>query len=269
MVKPLSFKGDKKVKKRKRTDADASAAAESSASAVVKADEEVDNDDTWVSADVPSDLAGPVMIVLPTETPSALACDPNGTVFASPVENIVDGNPATAEPSDVRQVWVVSRVAGTEQFRFKNTYGKSLSCDEIGRLSAKQEAVGPPECFTVLPTPDTPGTLQIQTWREGFLSAKETTTAKGKAAVEIRGDGEAVAFSTTLRVRMQARYKPRIRASRAEKALAKISRRELEDAAGRRLEEDEVRTLKKARREGTYHEAMLNIRSKSKHDKFG
>jgi protein FRG1 len=153
--------------------------------------------------------------------------------------------------------------------RHANAYARSLSCDEIGKLSAKQEAVGPPECFTVLPTPDTPGTLQIQTWREGFLTAKDTTTAKGKAAVEIRGDEEATTFSTTLRIRMQARYKPRIKASREEKALAKISRRELEDAAGRRLDEDEVRTLKRARREGTYHEAMLNIRSKSKHDKFG
>jgi protein FRG1 len=35
------------------------------------------------------------------------------------------------------------------------------------------------------------------------------------------------------------------------------------------LDEDEVRKLKRARREGDYHEALLEIKVKSKHDKFG
>ena len=68
---------------------------------------------------------------------------------------------------------------------------------------------------------------------------------------------------------MQARFKPKLRASKEEKALAKISRRELEEAAGRRLDEDEVRRLKRARREGDYHERLLELKVKSKHDKFG
>ena len=85
----------------------------------------------------------------------------------------------------------------------------------------------------------------------------------------MRGDEADVTFNTTLRVRMQARFKPRLKASREEKAREKISRRELEEAAGRRLEEDEVRMLKRARREGNYHEALLDIKVKSKHDKWG
>jgi protein FRG1 len=68
---------------------------------------------------------------------------------------------------------------------------------------------------------------------------------------------------------MQARFKPRLKASREEKAREKISRRELEEAAGRKLTEDEVKMLKKARREGNYHETLLDIKVKSKHDKFG
>lgn len=68
---------------------------------------------------------------------------------------------------------------------------------------------------------------------------------------------------------MQARFKPRLKASKEEKALAKISRRELEEAAGRRLNEDEVKLLKRARREGDYHERLLEIKVKNKHDKFG
>jgi protein FRG1 len=67
---------------------------------------------------------------------------------------------------------------------------------------------------------------------------------------------------------MQARFKPKLKASKEEKALAKISRKELEDIIGRRLEDDEVRKLKKARREGNFHEAALDMKVKSSHDKF-
>jgi protein FRG1 len=129
MVKPLTFKGDKKTKKRKRAaaelhdDNDDNGAGESSSrkQLVAKAndDNEEAQDDSWVSADAVTDVIGPVMIVLPTDKPSALACDPSGKVFALPIENIVDGNPTSAEPHDVRQVWVANRVAGTDNFRFK------------------------------------------------------------------------------------------------------------------------------------------------------
>ena len=121
MVKPLSFKGDKKPKKRKRAADDAA----SGGGAVRKVDDgESADDDSWVSADVASDIIGPVMIVLPTDAPSALACDVNGQVFALPIENIVDANPATAEPHDVRQVWVANKVSGTDQYRFKGHHGR-------------------------------------------------------------------------------------------------------------------------------------------------
>jgi protein FRG1 len=131
MVKPLTFKGDKKPKKRKRADADAGEGAgpDDNAERQVKAakaaeDPEPSDDDSWVSADAVSDVSGPIMFVLPSEPPTALACDANGKVFAMPVENIIDGNPSTAEPHDVRQVWVANRIAGTEHFRFKGHHGK-------------------------------------------------------------------------------------------------------------------------------------------------
>lgn len=142
MVKPLSFKGDKKAKKRKRTttsdrndDDDAGAAAPSDDRRQEKQlkktkteDEETkegeEHDDSWVSADSPSDVSGPIMIVLPTSPPSALACDATGKVFTLPIDNIVDDNPATAEPHDVRQVWVANKIVGTENWRFKGHHGK-------------------------------------------------------------------------------------------------------------------------------------------------
>lgn len=136
MVKPLTFKGDKKPKKRKRehrddgaAEADDSgnqvAAAKSSSSKAARADEDnVENDDSWVSADAVGDVSGPVMFVLPTEPLTALACDANGKVFTLPIENVVDGNAATAEPHDVRMVWVANKIAGTENHRFKGSAGK-------------------------------------------------------------------------------------------------------------------------------------------------
>lgn len=142
MVKPLTFKGDKKPKKRKREPRDDGAAeaddsgtqvaaaagssskGSSSKAARVADEDNVENDDSWVSADAVGDVSGPVMFVLPTEPLTALACDANGKVFTLPIENVVDDNPATAEPHDVRMVWVANKIAGTENHRFKGSAGK-------------------------------------------------------------------------------------------------------------------------------------------------
>jgi protein FRG1 len=143
-----------------------------------------------------------------------------------------------------------------------------LSCDKFGQLSANPEAVSPLESFLTIPTADAPGTFQIQTLRDTFLTIKPSTSSKANALPEIRGDAESITFNTTFRIRMQARFKPKLKASKEEKASQKISRKELEEAVGRRLDDGEVRRLKKARREGDYHEALLLIKVKNKHDKY-
>lgn len=130
MVKPLTFKGDKKAKKRKRTEAGESsreaAAGDEGKQKAPKVEEEEDpeNDDSWVSAEAVTDVTGPIMFVLPTSPPAALSCDANGKVFTIPIENIVEGNPSSAEPHDVRQVWVANKVSGTGNYRFKGHHGK-------------------------------------------------------------------------------------------------------------------------------------------------
>ncbi|SPO02183.1 uncharacterized protein DNG_04856 [Cephalotrichum gorgonifer] len=263
MVKPLVFKGEKKPKKRKRTDD----APKADPSAAPGADAEyTENDDSWVSADAPSDVSGPVMIVLPTTPPSALACDSNGKVFTVEIENIVDGNPASAEPHDVRQVWVANKIVGTEHFRLKGHHGRYLGCDRHGLLSATSEAVSSLESFVIVPAEG--GGLGVQTLGGKFLSATPSSSAKPNAQPELRGDADEGAAGTVCRIRMQARFKPRIKASKAEKAKEKISWAELEASAGRRLDEGEVKRLRKARKEGDYHEQLLAIKTKSKHDKY-
>ncbi|KAI1115698.1 FRG1-like family-domain-containing protein [Nemania sp. NC0429] len=268
MVKPLTFKGDKKPKKRKRTDTEpAPDAAGPSSLAIAQPTEDAGDDDSWVSAEALGDVVGPVMLVLPTEPPTCLACDANGKVFTDLVVNIVDANPASAEPHDVRQVWVANKIYGTENFRFKGRYGKYLACDKYGILSATSEAIAPPETWTVIATADTPGTFQLQTLQETFLTIAESKKPNGSP--EVRGDATEISFESTLRIRMQARFKPRLKASKEQREKAKVSRKELEEAVGRRLEEGEVQKLKRARREGDYHEQLLDLKSKNKHDKYG
>ena len=125
MIKPLSFKGDKKSKKRKAASQDEEATGTSS-KALIKSNfaAGTEDDDSWVTAEVPTDITGPVVFVLPSAKPTCIACDANGKVFTSELENIFEGDPATAEPHDVRQVWVASRVAGTNSVSFKGHHGR-------------------------------------------------------------------------------------------------------------------------------------------------
>jgi len=119
MVKALSFKGDKKPsasKKRKRTTDDENAPSTSKQITLPNdVAAEAEEDENWVSADAVTDLAGPVMLVTSSSEPvMSIACDQLGKVFPLKVENMVEGVGSSAEPHDVRQVWVVTRVVGSE-----------------------------------------------------------------------------------------------------------------------------------------------------------
>lgn len=131
MVKPLTFKGDKKTKKRKRIDTEEKFGESSSKELVVaKTQDEEDaaqDDDSWVTAEGANDVVGPVILVLPSDPPTCIACDTTGKVFSSLIENLIEGDPTTAEPHDVRQVWVANRVAGTESFTFKGHHARLVS----------------------------------------------------------------------------------------------------------------------------------------------
>jgi protein FRG1 len=267
MVKPLSFKGDKKIhKKRKRPaqDEDSIEPSESKSKALTTASADQD-DDTWVNGEIVADITGPIVFVLPTEIPSALSCDATGKVFPLPLENMIDNDPLSAEPHDVRQVWIANRVAGSEKFSFKSHHGKYLGCDKFGILTALKEAISPEESFLCIPVADSAGSFAVQTEREKFLTIDEATTATDK---KIRADAELIDFNSSIRIRMQARFKPKLKVAKEEKAMSKISRKELEDMVGRRLDEEDVKTLKRARREGNFHEKLLDVKVKGKHDKF-
>ncbi|KAH9826293.1 actin-crosslinking protein [Teratosphaeria destructans] len=267
MVKPLAFKGEK-VKKRKRTHkenekADNAPAAKQRA---ITDGAEADEDENWVSADALTDITGPVLVVLSSTPPSSLSVDQLGRVFAQPIENMVEGSPESAEPHDVRQVWIATRVVGSEtEFVFKGHHGRYLGCDKFGVLEAGREAMGPEETFRFQPVEGVSGQFEVKTKHGKFLSVD---LEREKDKVEVRGDAEVEGEGTRVRIRMQARFKPKHKVEKAEKVRAKISRKELESEVGRKLEDEEVKRLKRARREGDYHEVMLDVKVKGKHDKF-
>ena len=126
MVKALTFKGDKKSKKRKRNahQGDESHPPSTDTDLTQSSQAPVDDDDSWVTAEAAGDIVGPVVFVLPSDEPTCIASDANGKIFGSVLENLVEGDVTTAEPHDVRQVWVANRVAGTEGFSFKGHHGR-------------------------------------------------------------------------------------------------------------------------------------------------
>lgn len=138
-----------------------------------------------------------------------------------------------------------------------------LSCDKYGVLTATATAISPEETFLTIPVPDNASAFSLQTARDKFISVHES-----KAGPELRGDAEHIEFPTTLRIRMQARFKPRLKATKEEKANVKISRKELEDQIGRRLDDAEVKKLRKAKLEGNFYETALDMKVKSSHDKY-
>ncbi|KAF8254088.1 actin-crosslinking protein [Wilcoxina mikolae CBS 423.85] len=275
MVSALRFKGEKKPKKRKRIagskdeDGESSALAPTSKKASTKKEHDPD-EEGWVDSEVLDDLTGPILITLATTPPSCLASDAAGSVFASPLTLITGENLSTAEPSDVQQVWVCARVYGsTTKFTLKSHLGRYLSVDKHGVLSATREAISPEEEFTPVRAELGGGRWAWQTVREKFIGVEEG----GKGTV-VRGDREEIGFCETWMVRLQKRNKVRVKAGGGGTAgeggmKDRVTRRELEELAGVKLENEQVKMLRKARREGGFHEALLNVRVKlGKHDKF-
>ena len=136
-----------------------------------------------------------------------------------------------------------------------------LNADKFGILAATRDAISPEEQFIPISTTD--GLFNMRTTRDKYFAASQDRN------IEVRADAEDSSDATcAIRLRMQARFKPTLKAAKEEKAKEKISKAQLEQAVGRKLEDDEVKLLKKAWRNGTYHEALLDVKVKGKHDKF-
>jgi len=153
-------------------------------------------------------------------------------------------------------------VIGSNKISLKTATGKFLSCDKIGILSASKEAIGPQEEWEPIKRDDG---WALQNVFERFLSVDEVA-AGGKT--EIRGDADSVGFNETFTLRIQARLRKKSKTALVVSSEPKASRRDLEKIVGKPLTDEQVKDLRRARKEGWFNSALLDIRTKSKSDKY-
>ena len=171
---------------------------------------------------------------------------------------------------------------GSDGWTLKSHQGRYLSADRFGVLRCEREAAGMEEVFCFVQAGKSEGGeikseggvvveggFLVCNSRKAYVSAELVTASRnGSRQMEIRADARTPGSTCVMYIRMQSRFKPQLKANRELKEKEKVSRKQLEEAVGRRLDEDEVRRLKKARREGGWHEAVLDARVKGRHDKF-
>ncbi|KIM87221.1 hypothetical protein PILCRDRAFT_815697 [Piloderma croceum F 1598] len=275
----LRFKGEKTKKKRKREDGDEA----SGSSRRRKRDEDEKDPETWVLPENPNEIRGPTFIVHPSD-PSPIcvnfdstrnrivlhSLDKDWKTEDSETPSILDRT-----PTEVSQVWVTTRVAGspTVNLRTGTGEGKFLSCDAHGLVSADREARGPQEEWTPVILPD--GMAAFMNVYEKYLSVDEVAGG----TLQLRGDSEEVGFGERFWVKVQSKYKTEATEEEKKKTdglhdatkIDETSTNHIYQAwgAGRSVTSvEDKKELKKARKEGRLAEAMLDRRAKLKSDRF-
>jgi protein FRG1 len=112
----LKFKGEKTKKKRKREDVDEDGGGPSHRK---RREEDEQAPDTWVQPENPNDIRGPTFLFHPSD-PSPICVTYDATrarvvLAALDKENADEADVPMVDrvPSDVSQVWVTTRVAGS------------------------------------------------------------------------------------------------------------------------------------------------------------
>ncbi|KAK7054748.1 hypothetical protein VNI00_003211 [Paramarasmius palmivorus] len=290
----LKFKGDKsshKSKKRKRDHEDGEEIGPSSSKRKGKGKEDTTDPESWVLPETPEEIRGPTWIIHPSD-PSWISINFNSTtnrvVIASLDKDKGEDDDEQGEgqgtglldrtPTDVAQVWVTTRVAGspTINIRSGTGEGKFLSCDAHGIVSSDRDARGPQEEWTPVILPD--GMVAFQNIYEKYLGIDEVAGG----SIQLRGDSEEVGFNERFWVKVQYKYKKEANEEKKKSSLkdsgmegvTKIDEtgtNKLYQAwgAGRSITSaEDKKELKRAKKEGRLAEALLDRRSKLKSDRF-
>ncbi|KAF9265499.1 hypothetical protein L218DRAFT_957079 [Marasmius fiardii PR-910] len=273
----LKFKGDKAKKKRKREDGD-----DEGRGSIRRKDDNTDPE-TWVFPENPEEIRGPTFIIHPSD-PTPISVNFNSTTNRIVIHSLdkdktedSDEPPKLLErtPTDVAQVWVTTRVAGspTVNIRSGTGEGKFLSCDAHGLVSADRDARGPQEEWTPVIMPD--GMVAFMNVYEKYLSVDEVAGG----SLQLRGDSKEVGFGERFWVKIQHKYKKEANEDKKKKQEGMSGPPKIDEAgtnhlyqawgAGRSVvSESDRKELKRARKEGRLAEALLDRRSKLKSDRF-
>ncbi|KIK57682.1 hypothetical protein GYMLUDRAFT_75294 [Collybiopsis luxurians FD-317 M1] len=273
----LKFKGEKSKKKRRRDDGD-----EGGSSSKRRKDDLVDPE-TWVFPDNPFEIRGPTFIVHPSD-PTPISLNFNSTTNRV-VLHILDKEKAEDDvpppslldrtPTDVAQVWVTTRVAGspTINIRSGSGEGKFLSANQFGIVSCDRDARGPQEEWTPVIMPD--GMVALMNSYEKYLGLDEVAGG----SLQLRADSEEVGFRERFWLKIQNKYKQEANEEEKKKKEGMIGTPKIDEVgtnhmfqawgAGRSvISKEDKKELKRARKEGRLSEAMLDRRSKLKSDRF-
>ncbi|KAJ7125473.1 FRG1-like family-domain-containing protein [Mycena crocata] len=276
----LTFKGEKVKKKRKRDDDEGRPGGS-------KRREEEKDPETWVLPEQPNEIRGPTFIVHPSD-PSPICVTYNSTsnrVVLSVLDKNKpedDADPAAPPPTllertptDVSQVWVITRIAGslTVNLRTGTGEGKFLSSDAHGLISADRDARGPQEEWTPVVLPD--GMVAFMNVYEKYLSVDEVAGG----AMTLRGDSDEVGFRERFWIKIQYKYKKEANEEEKQKKDGIVDPMRIDETGTNKLyqtwgmgrsvtSEADKKELKRARKEGRLAEAMLDRRSKLKSDRF-
>ncbi|TCD64657.1 hypothetical protein EIP91_003818 [Steccherinum ochraceum] len=274
----LKFKGEKTHKKRKREGED-----EDNSSRCRRKNEDDENDDTWVLPEQANEIRGPTFVLHPSDTsPICVTFDSTrGKIVLHSVnkDKTEEGAASTSilerTPTEVSQVWVTTRVAGspTINLRTGTGDGKFLSCDKHGLVSAYREARGPEEEWTPVVFPD--GMVAFQNVYEKYLGVDEVAGGQ----MSLRGDAEEVGFGERFIVKIQNKYKKEAHAEERKKREGLSIDDNFDETtanktfqawgAGRSVvSTHDKKDLKKAKKEGRLAEALLDRRAKLKSDRF-
>lgn len=247
----LKFKGEKKRSKRKRKE-----------ESTQEGESWVDSDPTarhrvwWIVRDM-LDVKGSVLFELAESTSYVIACE-DTTISIGDVRQQSEG-PENAE------IFTALPGSGDNKIAIKTGYDKFLSVATDGSISGKSEAIGVREEFLV-------------EFEEGFQTLKgcngryvtvQTDGTIGCTAeeckennkIQIRTRGDKCRKVETL---AEKEKKGTVRSYEINyvKIFQKFQDKKL------KLSKNSTRDLKKARKDGNFHEEMLDRREKMKSDKY-
>jgi protein FRG1 len=187
----LTFKGEKPKKKKRK-----------------HREEGVDDGDdgtdpqAWVQPDNATQVFGPTFILHPSSPSICITYDSTRSrIMLHTVTPESGASLLSLSPTEVSQVWVVTRVAGSSTINLRTAEGKFLSCDAHGLVSADREARGPQEEWT--PVVLEGGMVAFMNVYEKYLSVDEVAGG----SLSLRGDSEIVGFGERFWVKVQHEYK--------------------------------------------------------------
>ncbi|KAJ4487825.1 FRG1-like family-domain-containing protein [Lentinula aciculospora] len=267
----LKFKGEKSKKKRRREDGE-----EGSSSSTTKRRKEDNVDpDTWVFPENPNEIRGPTFIIHPSD-PSPISLNFNATTnrvllhFIDKEKSEDDlEQPSLLErtPTDVSQVWVTTRVAGspTINIRSGSGEGKFLSANTLGIVSCDRDARGPQEEWTPVIMPD--GMVALMNSYENYLGVDEVAGG----SLQLRADSDEVGFKERFWLKIQSKYQKEANEEKKKRKEGVTGPPKIDESATNHMYQAwgaGRSVLKRARKEGRLAEALLDRRAKLKSDRF-